>query len=207
MPDETKPPVPQPADDEDTDHLPADDLAQQPAGAEDAGEPLSLEALQQRAAERDDLHEKWLRATADYVNLRQRTRKEVAGAASQGLQRLAEDLLPVLDDLERALEAANAAHDFEQFTHGVRLVQQSFRQALEKHGIEPIDAAGQTFDPTRHEAVIARPDPDAPDGTVVEEIRRGYRLGDRIIRASQVIVAKNPQPEPDDQPAEDEPED
>jgi len=189
-----------PVDDEETDDVPVGDLAQPETEARDVESEADLEELRQKAAERDELHEKWLRATADYMNLQKRLRKEMATAATQGVQRLAEDLLPVLDAFERAIGAAISANDIDQMVEGIRLVQQALSQSLTEHGVEMIEAEGKPFDPTLHEAVMTRPDPSVPDGTVIEEVRKGYRLGDRVIRASQVVVAKNSEDEsPDEQ--------
>ena len=195
--------------DEETDDLPAEDLAlareahaegqaaPQDEGEDEEQEP-EIEELRQKAVERDEYYNKWLRAHADYANLQQRSRREIAESTMRGVQRMVEDFLPVLDDFERALLVADAGHDFEQLMDGVRLAQQGIHNALDKHGVEPILAKGEKFDPNLHEAVAAHPDPDAADGTVIEEIRRGYRIADRVIRPSQVVVARNQQPEESD---------
>ena len=188
---------PQPVNDEETDDVPVDDLPgiNGNAGPEDEMAQLDIEELKKKAAESDELRAKCLRAKADYDNLRKRSLKEQAQAASRGAGRLTEDLLPVLDDFERTLAAADAAHDFEQLMQGIRLVYQAFGDALAKHGVEPIEAKGEPFDHNLHEAVVAQPAPEVPDGTVIEEIRKGYCLGDRVIRHSQVVVAKNAGPD------------
>ncbi len=198
--------------DEETDDLPAEDLAlareahaEGQAAPQDEGEDEGQEEqepedeeLRQKAVERDEYYNKWLRAHADYANLQQRSRREIAESTMHGVRSMVEDFLPVLDDFERALLVADASHDFEQLMDGVRLAQQGIHNALDKHGIEPIPAKGRKFDPNLHEAVAAQPDPDAADGTVIEEIRRGYRIADRVIRPSQVVVARNQQPQESD---------
>jgi molecular chaperone GrpE len=207
-----------PPDDEETDEVTAEDLARAQAQADaapevEAAEPerLDVEELERKAAERDELHDKWLRACADYANLQQRTRKELTAAVTRGVVRLAEDILPVLDDFERALKAAESARDFDQLIQGVRIAEQALQQALGKHGIEPIAAKGEAFDPSLHQAVVAQPDPELAEGTVIDEIRRGYRMGDRVIRATQVSVATKPKelarPTPEEQEGQPEPED
>ena len=207
--------------DEETDDLPAEDLAlaqeahteaqafslppnQQPGEAalqdegEDEEQEPEIKELRQKAVERDEYYNKWLRAHADYANLQQRSRREIAESTMHGVRRVVEDFLPVLDDFERALLVADASHDFEQLMDGLRLAQQGINSALGKHGVEPIVAKGRKFDPSLHEAVAAQPDPNAAAGIVIEEIRRGYRIADRVIRPSQVVVARNQQPQEND---------
>jgi molecular chaperone GrpE len=207
-----------PPDDEETDDVFAEDLAHAQAEAEatpGAGaaeaEAVNVEELKAKAAERDELHDKWLRACADYANLQQRTRKELTAAVTRGVVRLAEDILPVLDDFERALKAAESARDYDQLVQGIRIAEQTLHQVLSKHGIEPIAAKGEAFDPNLHQAVVAQPDPELAEGTVIEEVRRGYRMGDRVIRATQVSVATKPKelarPTPEEQEGQPEPED
>ena len=196
-------------DDEETTDIPAAEIEFiEPAQDEAAGGD-GLEALRTKAGERDDYYDRWLRAHADFANLQQRSRRQILAASQQGVQKFAHDLLPVLDDFERALKTAHAGHDFEQLIHGVRIAEDAIHSALEKHGVEPIPAVGEAFDPNLHEAIATTEDPDAADGTITEEVRRGYRLGDRIIRASQVIVVRNPAPAPaggEPETAEQEPE-
>jgi len=212
--EEPKPDTDDVGDDE-TKDLPAEDVAlarearaEGQAAAQDEGESEvqgqddeeqepEIEELRQKAAERDEYYNKWLRAHADYANLQQRSRREIAESTMRGVLRMVEDFLPVLDDFERALHVADAGHDFEQLMDGVRLAQQGIHNALDKYGVEPIVATGRKFDPNLHEAVAAEPDPEAADGTVIKEIRRGYRIADRVIRPSQVVVARNQQPEQD----------
>lgn len=146
-------------------------------------------ALATLTAERDDLKDRLLRLAADFDNHRKRVereRRELSEAAAADLIR---DVLPVVDDLERAIAAASADGD-SPLLIGVRLTHKQLLEQLRRRGVEPIDAVGQPFDPQIHEAVGSVPANGRPDGEVVEEFRKGYRLGGKLLRASMVQVAK-----------------
>jgi molecular chaperone GrpE len=141
-------------------------------------------------AERDEYLDLAQRIQADFENYRKRAARDQERLVAHAHERLVRDLLPVLDDLERALEAAER-HEEAALVDGVRLVEQSLRKALEKEGLVEIDADG-AFDPHVHEAVLAQPWEGAEAGAVVEVVQRGYRLGDRVIRPARVVVAAEP---------------
>jgi molecular chaperone GrpE len=146
-------------------------------------------ALSAITAERDDLKDRLLRLTADFDNHRKRVereRRELSEAAAADLIR---DVLPILDDLERAIAAASAEGE-SALLAGVRLTHKQLLEQLRRRGVESIDAVGQPFDPQVHEAVGSVPAAGRPDGEVVEEFRKGYRLGGKLLRASMVQVAK-----------------
>jgi molecular chaperone GrpE len=141
--------------------------------------------------ENDELWERYLRLAADLDNSRKRARQELLEAnryAPAGLSRL---LLPVLDDAERALRHAPEGTD-ERWLRGVALVVQKLRDALAAAGVERIEAIGRQFDPRLHEAVGFETTASRPDGTVVGELRPGYRLHDRVLRPALVEVARRP---------------
>lgn len=163
--------------------------------AEEANVPDVQEELEQlraelaRAQEEARNHlERLARAQADFENFRrraQREREELALYANQGLLK---DFLPVLDNLERALAAGEAA-TAESLRAGVDLTARQFRTLLEKHGVTPVEAVGQPFDPNVHEAVMQEPgDYEVP--TVVLELQKGYKIGDRLLRPAMVKVAR-----------------
>ena len=141
--------------------------------------------------ERDDLHDRWMRSAAEFENYRRRTereRRELSEAAAADLIR---DLLPIVDDFERALSSADAASGAgPEFRRGVELIHKQLIEALRKRGAQPFDSVGQPFDPSWHEAVAWEPAGDRPDGEITAELRRGYRLGTRLLRPAQVKVAK-----------------
>jgi molecular chaperone GrpE len=138
-------------------------------------------------AERDEYLALAQRVQADFENYRKRALRDQERLVAHAHERLVRELLPVLDDLERALEAAER-HEEAALVDGVRLVEKSLRAALEKEGLAEIPTDGE-FDPHVHEALLSRPDDGAEPGAVLEVVQRGYRLGDRVVRPARVIVA------------------
>jgi molecular chaperone GrpE len=130
----------------------------------------------------------YLRLAADFDNYRKRTAREHAELTQRANERLLNELLPVLDDLERALEAA-AEHEEAKLEEGVRLVHRSLLGLVERHGLTEIDTEG-AFDPHVHEALLAQPGEGAEEGSVLQVLQKGYRLGDKVIRPARVIVAE-----------------
>ena len=158
------------------------------AEAAESGSPGGEAELAKVAAERDEYLRDLQRVAADFDNFRKRSAREYEALAERASERLVKELLPVLDDLERALEAAEE-HDEAKVIEGVRLVQQALRQSLEREGLAEIEAAGK-FDPHVHEALLAQPAEHAEHGDVLEVLQKGYRLGDRVLRPARVIVAE-----------------
>jgi len=134
----------------------------------------------------EEAHDRWVRAVADLENYRKRAQRERDEVQKFGVEKLVKDLLPVLDNLDRALAAA--AED-DPLVAGVKLVRSSFEQALARHGVKGFSAMGTTFDPARHEALMQVPAADAAPGTVVLEHARGFTLHERLIRPAMVGVA------------------
>jgi molecular chaperone GrpE len=154
--------------------------------------PTPGDRLAALEAERDEYLALAQRIQADFENYRKRAVRDREQDAAHAKERLVRDLLPVLDDLERTLEAAER-HEEAALVDGVRLVERSLRKALEKEGLVEIEADG-AFDPHVHEAILAQPREDAKAGAVVEVVQRGYLLGDRVIRPARVIVAAEQPP-------------
>lgn len=155
--------------------------ADEPAAT--SGAPTAVER------ERDELRDRLLRTVAEFDNFRKRTereRRELADAASVDLIR---DLLPVIDDFERAL-AAPGWSDQDGTRRGVELIHRQLLEALRKRGVEPFETVGHDFDPQWHEAVVSEPADGHRDGEITAEIRRGYRIGQRLLRPAQVKVAR-----------------
>jgi molecular chaperone GrpE len=138
------------------------------------------------AAQRDDYLALAQRTQADFENYRKRVARESASAQERGVAKLARELLPALDNLDRALEAA--AQD-DPLLEGVRLVRSELSAALSRVGIESFSPEGEAFDPAEHEAMAQRPTEGAQSGTVVEVYQPGYRLGQSVIRPARVLVA------------------
>jgi molecular chaperone GrpE len=139
-------------------------------------------------AERDAYLDLAQRVQADFENYRKRAAREQGHLVAHAHERLVRELLPILDDLERALEAAER-HEEAQLVEGVKLVEQSLRNALRKEGLLEIETDGP-FDPHVHEALLTQPSEGAESGSVLEVVQRGYRVGDKVIRPARVIVAE-----------------
>jgi molecular chaperone GrpE len=149
--------------------------------------PTPADQLASVAAERDEYLALAQRVQADFDNYRKRALRDQERLVAHAHERLVRELLPILDDLERALEAAER-HEEAQLVDGVQLVQKSLRAALAKEGLTEIDTSGQ-FDPHVHEALLTQPAEDAEPGSVLDVVQRGYRLGDKVVRPARVIVA------------------
>jgi molecular chaperone GrpE len=148
-------------------------------------------ALQQEKAQLED---RWLRLQADFENHRKRTLREKQEALSYGHELVVKDLLPVVDNLERAIEHASASSgaDFEGMLQGVELVRRELLAVLAKHGVSPIEAEGEVFDPNLHEALAQMEDDRVPAGRIGRMLQKGYRLRDRLLRPARVMVSKGP---------------
>jgi molecular chaperone GrpE len=145
--------------------------------------------LQAALSERDALMQKWLLAVADFDNYRRRVQKEAEQERRYAALPLARDLLPILDNLHRALEAARNGGEVNQLVQGVQMVSKQFDDVLAKHAVIPIAALDQPFDPNLHQAIQQVPAPGKPPLTVVSECERGYRMHERVVRPSTVIVS------------------
>jgi molecular chaperone GrpE len=161
------------------------------------GAPAPDEAAAEQGAAQDavpaepDYKDKWLRAVAELDNVRKRARRDVGAAESRGIFKLARELLPALDNFERALAAAEAQPENRDhhLTDGIRLVQSELLGSLARVGIVPDSPMGQRFDPHRHEAVAQQPVDGAEPGTIVEVYSAGYTYGEDVLRPAKVVVA------------------
>jgi molecular chaperone GrpE len=141
---------------------------------------------------RDEYLDLAKRTKADFENFRKRVAGDVDAARTKGKAQMAAEVVPVLDDLERALEAAGLDPEGDSedgLAHGVLLVFRGLRETLKRNGIEAVDPTGERFDPTQHEALSTVPVEGANSGVVVEVMQKGYRLGDQLIRPARVIVS------------------
>jgi molecular chaperone GrpE len=146
-----------------------------------------LAELQKRAAERDEYLALAQRTQADFENFRKRMARDVAVARERGAGNLAKEILPALDSLARAVQAAG--DDGSDFANGVRLVQSELTAGLGRAGIESFDPKGEVFDPEHHEAIAQTPVDGAESGTIVEVYQAGYRLNETVLRPAKVVVA------------------
>jgi molecular chaperone GrpE len=147
------------------------------------------ERLAALEAERDEYLNDLKRVAADFDNYRKRAARDQESLVARAHERLIKELLPVLDDLERALAAAEE-HEEAKLEEGVRLVHQELKSALDREGLAEIETNGR-FDPHVHEALLSQPS-DAEEGSVLEVVQKGYRLGDRVVRPARVVVAAAP---------------
>jgi len=147
-----------------------------------------LDDLAELQLQRDELKDQLLRTQAEFVNWQKRAKTQADVDRQYAIGNLALDLLGGIDNFERAIEAARQA-GATSIVDGLDLVQRQFQQVLAKHGIQPIEAMGHPFDPNIHEALMRLPDPDKPEETVVQELSRGYRIHDRVLRPSRVAVS------------------
>lgn len=184
----TPPDDPQPQD--------LDGPAEAPAPAEALAEAASPVAepsspdpeMTELVRQRDEYLDQLQRSRAEFANYQKRARAQADIDRAYAVGDLATDLLSVLDNFERAVEAARSA-GAESIVEGLDLVHRHFLDTLAKHGVELIEARGQPFDPAYHEAIAQKPDPSQPEGTVVEEASRGYKLRDRVLRPTKAVVS------------------
>jgi molecular chaperone GrpE len=144
------------------------------------------ERLAALEAERDEHLNDLKRVAADFENYRKRVARDQEGLVARAHERLVKELLPVLDDLERALAAAEE-HEEAKLEEGVRLVHEELKSALKREGLAEIETNGR-FDPHVHEALLSQPS-NAEEGSVLEVVQKGYKLGDRVVRPARVVVA------------------
>lgn len=179
-----------------------------PLGDVTAG-PMLAELLATRAelkrveAELVEVQDRLARRQADFENYRKRTERERGETYNRVVADVVNKFLPVIDNLRRALEAersleASESEEFRHFLHGVELISKQLNEVLESMGLEAVPALGERFDPHVHEAVVTEPTHEYEPDTVMQEIVRGYRLGERLLRPAMVKVATEPAPTPGD---------
>jgi molecular chaperone GrpE len=153
-----------------------------------------LDELKQRAAKADENWERLLRISADLENYKKRAVREKQDAIKFANESILQKLIPVLDNFDMALAATqNSRADASQSLQtGVNMILQQFRNVLVEAGLEEIDATGKTFDPNLHEAVSEKESAEVPGGQVLQQLRKGYKLRERLLRPASVVVAKHP---------------
>ncbi len=149
-----------------------------------------LEAIRKKAAQADAHWDRILRLQADFENTKKRLEKKTDELVAFANESLLLEVLPVVDDLDRALTSFDNNHEREHIREGLSFIQDKFHRILSQHGVEPIESVGKPFDPHLHEAVGEVAHDAFEDGTVAEEVQRGYLLNGRLVRASRVRVAK-----------------
>jgi molecular chaperone GrpE len=154
-----------------------------------ASESEDLEQLRARASERDHFLDLLRRTRAEFENYQKRARRTQEEERRYQYGRLVLNLLPVLDDLERALAAARQAGDSGPLAQGVALVRNMFLDVLRRYGVTPVEVLGQPFDPNLHHAVMTRVAAGQPVNSILEVVKQGYRIQDRLLRPAEVVVA------------------
>ena len=156
--------------------------------------PERLEELQTRAAKADEHWDRLLRTTADFDNFKKRAARERQEAIKFANESLLGKLIPLLDNFEMAQAAAQSSTtaDAKSLSDGVAMIYQQLRQVLLEAGLEEVDATGKVFDPNLHEAVSQQESVEVPEGQVIQQLRRGYKFRERLLRPATVIVAKQP---------------
>ncbi len=177
--------------------VPGSEAADEVLMPETAAPPSTEElgVLLEKAALADSFKERWVRAVAEMDNFRKRSARERQEAVQFANQGLLERLVPALDNLDMALTAVSAAQDgsSDALKTGVEMVLGQLRGILRDAGLEEISAVGQVFDPTWHEAVSQQDSEEVPEGHVLQQLRKGYRLKERLLRPATVVVARKPQ--------------
>lgn len=163
------------------------------AGPAVAGDPVEAPSeLELVTAERDKLKDQLLRTMADFDNFRKRARRDAEDSLRRGREDSLRDVLPIVDNLERAVEASRGATDVAAVISGIEMVLRSFDDVAARMGVTRVDAAGERFDPTLHDAIQQVESADHPPGTVLTVVVSGYRIGERLLRPAMVVVAKAP---------------
>jgi len=168
-------------------------VAEQPGDTDELSRKALQELVQSKEQEAKANEEKFLRQAAELENYKKRVVRDKEDAIRFANEALIRELLPVLDNLERAVEHARSSGDGKSILDGIEMVLQTCMEALGKHGVTQIKSKGETFDPERHEAYAQVETDEFPPNTVVDEVHRGYFLRDRLLRPSMVSVAKSPE--------------
>ncbi|MHC4186809.1 MAG: nucleotide exchange factor GrpE [Planctomycetota bacterium] len=158
-----------------------------------------LEAIKQ---EKDELFAKFQRVSADYVNFQKRVPKQIADSISLEKETIIKSLLPAFDNFDHTLDKAKHAENIEDVIKGVEIIYDQMLDILKSFGVEQINAQGEQFDPTVHQAMMQRSEPDKEEGTILEEFQKGYRLNGRVIRPNKVVVNKQAEEEKEQSQAE-----
>lgn len=153
-----------------------------------------LEELKERASKAEEYWDRLLRQTADFDNYKKRAAREKTDAIKYANEGLLQKLIPILDNFEMALAAASSEKgaSAQSLQQGVQMIHTQLRNALLEAGLEEIDATGKVFDPNLHEAVSQKETNEVPEGNVVQQMRKGYKFRERLVRPASVVVAKKP---------------
>jgi len=150
------------------------------------------EAVENLQKEKDELFEKLQRISADYANFQKRTPKQIADTVAYEKEMIIKSLLPALDNFEHTLQNTQSVENMDALVQGIRIIYDQMLDILKSHGVEPIKALGENFDPALHEAMMQKTEPEKENNIVLQEFQKGYKLNGRVIRPGKVIVNKLP---------------
>jgi molecular chaperone GrpE len=159
--------------------------------------PEDIEELKKKAAEADEWKSKCLYTAAELDNFRKRSARERKELIDYSGQNILRDMLDIIDNFERALEADKKESDPKIIVDGIEIIFKQLLKLMEKYNVAAVPAKGEAFNPEVHEAIQQVPVPDTEPGTVIEELQKGYKLRDRVLRASRVVIAAPPEKSPD----------
>ena len=162
----------------------------EPTGESEFVEPTGIDEIAALRTELAEANDALLRARADFANFKRRVEEEKVTQREILMEKFLKDFLPIADNFERALSAAAQTNDYEKLVGGVGAVSRQVQAALEKAGVKPMDALYQPFDPNIHQAIGSEPSDEYGEGTVIEELQKGYLLGSRVLRPAMVKVAE-----------------
>lgn len=168
---------------------PSDSVEAEASATPDASPEARIAQLEQ---EKNETRERMLRVAAEFENWKKRARKDQEDAQFRAKEQVLKDVLEVVDNLERAISSMTETSDNKAVKDGVNLVLRLFQQKLERHDVKVIESKGKAFDPRLHEAVAQVPSTDVPVGAIVDELVKGYNMGDRLLRPAAVVVAIAP---------------
>ena len=141
-------------------------------------------------AEYQEQYDQMLRKIAEYDNLKKRAERRAEESSKYAVEGVIKDIIPIIDSVERAIESTNESKDFYALSEGIQLIHKQLLDSLQRRSVNPIEAIGENFDPTRHEAIMHVESEEVPENAVIKEFQRGYTLHDRVIRPSMVSVSK-----------------
>ena len=161
---------------------------------DDGVEPVPAASFEEEfaklKAEYQEQYDQMLRKIAEYDNAKKRAERRAEESSKYAVEGVIKDIIPVIDSVERAVESTNESKDFDSLSEGVQLIHKQLLDSLQRRSVNPIEAIGENFDPTRHEAIMHMESEEVPENAVIEEFQRGYTLHDRVIRPSMVSVSK-----------------
>jgi len=180
------------ASEEQAENKPAgENTAEKIEGSGQTGEDIKS-LLEQTEKEKQDLYDRLLRSTADFDNFRKRVSREKDELIRYGNEKLARELLPVVDNFERALQQAENSPDNKALREGIEMILKQFITVLDKFGVKYFTSVGQPFDPNKHEAMVHQESCEHEENAVISEFQKGYYLHDKLLRPAMVVVAKKP---------------